>query len=66
MTVEEYWACVRELGLKNPQRASPDLDYIATTRDHQVAHVTDPERLTPEQRMAVCALLRQRHCGLNG
>ena len=66
MTVEEYWAAVREMGLKNPQRGSPELDYIAMNRDRQFCQVADPERLEPEGRAATIALLRQRHCPLNG
>ncbi len=65
MTVSEFWAAVKVLGLRNPVRGSPDLDYLCTTRDGQVAQVTDPERLTTDQRVAVIMLLRQRHCPLD-
>jgi hypothetical protein len=63
MTVEEYWAAVKALGLRGQTRGSPELDYICTTREGQAAHVADPERLTPEHREATIRLLRSRHRG---
>lgn len=65
MTVDEYWAAVKALGLRGRTRGSPELDYLCTTRDGQIAQVTDPERLDAEGREAVVALLRQRHRGLD-
>lgn len=49
------------MGLKSPQRGNPSLDYVCTTRDHQVAQVPDPERLTAEEREVVIQLLKARH-----
>lgn len=65
MTVDEYWAAVKALGLRNPNRGSPELDYICTTRSGLPAHVTDPDKLEPRQREAVIGLLRARHGDLN-
>jgi hypothetical protein len=65
MTVDDYWAAVRALGLRNQTRGSPDVDYLCTTREGQVAHVPDPDRLAPEHREAVINLLRRRHRGLD-
>lgn len=65
MTVEDFWAAVRALGLRNPTRGSPDLDYICTTKEGQATHVADPEKLEPDDRAEVVLLLRQRHGDLH-
>jgi hypothetical protein len=63
MTIEDYWAAVKALGLRGRTRGSLELDYLCTTREGQVTQVTDPERLDAEGREAVISLLRQRHGG---
>lgn len=61
MSVEDYWAAVRALGLRSPVRGGPDLDYLCTTRDGYPTQVTDPERLTADERAEVIELLKARH-----
>jgi hypothetical protein len=61
MTVDEYWAAVKAMGLRNAHRGHPEFDFICTTRDGAATQVTDPERLDPDQRAAIIALLRRRH-----
>lgn len=61
MTVEDYWARVRSLGLRNPQRGHGSDNYVGTTRDGRVATIPDPTNLTPEQRELAADLLRARH-----
>lgn len=58
MTVDEYWAAIKSMGLRNPNRGSPDLDFICTTREGEPQQVADPERLESGERAAVIRRLR--------
>lgn len=60
MTVDEYWAAIKAMGLRGANRGSPDVDFICTTREGDVQQVADPERLTPDEREAVIRRLRGR------
>jgi hypothetical protein len=58
MTVDEYWAAIKAMGLRGAHRGSPDVDYMCTTRDGEPQQVTDPERLDADGRAAVIRRLR--------
>jgi hypothetical protein len=62
MTVEEYRARIRALGL-TPCRASFNQSTLHQTREGELRQVPDPEPLSPGERDSVFALVRFRLLG---
>lgn len=60
MTVDEYRACIKSLGL-TPCRPSFQGSTLHQTREHGIfQQVEDPDHLSPEERIAMIALIKLR------
>ncbi len=59
MTVDDYLGLLRALGLTK-RRQTYDSAAIYETRDGQFTNVPDPNDLSPEERIAMIALIRSR------